>query len=75
MWELAAPSRASPKNLKEKNPHIQIVGADPYGSILGGGDEILSLPCGIARMNCFLTLLASLPANTTAVEEILSFLL
>ncbi|MDP6338934.1 MAG: pyridoxal-phosphate dependent enzyme [Candidatus Marinimicrobia bacterium] len=28
------------KNLKEKNPHIQIVGADPYGSILGGGDEI-----------------------------------
>ena len=28
------------KKLKEKNPHIQIVGADPYGSILGGGDEV-----------------------------------
>ncbi len=28
------------KKLKEKNPNIQIVGADPYGSILGGGDEI-----------------------------------
>ena len=26
------------KKLKEKNPHIQIVGADPYGSILGGGE-------------------------------------
>ena len=28
------------KKLKENNPHIQIVGADPYGSILGGGDEV-----------------------------------
>jgi len=28
------------KKLKEKNTHIQIVGADPYGSILGGGDEV-----------------------------------
>ena len=28
------------KKLKEKNPNIQIVGADPFGSILGGGDEI-----------------------------------
>jgi cystathionine beta-synthase/cysteine synthase A len=28
------------KKLKEKNPDIQIVGADPYGSILGGGDEV-----------------------------------
>ena len=28
------------KKLKEKNPNIQVVGADPYGSILGGGDEI-----------------------------------
>ena len=28
------------KKLKEKNPNIRIVGADPYGSILGGGDEI-----------------------------------
>ncbi|MDP7330363.1 MAG: pyridoxal-phosphate dependent enzyme, partial [Candidatus Marinimicrobia bacterium] len=28
------------KKLKEKNPNIQIVGADPYGSILGGGDEV-----------------------------------
>ena len=28
------------KKLKEKNPNIQIIGADPYGSILGGGDEV-----------------------------------
>lgn len=28
------------KKLKEMNPNIKIVGADPYGSILGGGDEI-----------------------------------
>lgn len=28
------------KKLKEKIPGIKIVGADPYGSILGGGDEI-----------------------------------
>lgn len=28
------------KRLKEANPHIQIIGADPYGSILGGGTEI-----------------------------------
>jgi len=28
------------KYLKQKNPNITIVGADPYGSILGGGDEI-----------------------------------
>ena len=28
------------KNLKEKNPNIQIVGADPFGSVLGGGDEV-----------------------------------
>ena len=28
------------KKLKSKNPKIQIVGADPYGSILGGGDEV-----------------------------------
>ena len=28
------------KNLKEKNPNIKIVGADPYGSVLGGGDEV-----------------------------------
>ena len=28
------------KRLKEKNPNIQVVGADPYGSILGGGDKI-----------------------------------
>lgn len=26
--------------LKEINPKIKIIGADPYGSILGGGDEI-----------------------------------
>ncbi len=28
------------KKLKEKIPHIQIVGVDPVGSILGGGDEV-----------------------------------
>tara|TARA_B100000315_G_scaffold259167_1_gene313964 strand:- start:858 stop:1814 length:957 start_codon:yes stop_codon:yes gene_type:complete len=28
------------KKLKEKLPHIHIVGVDPYGSILGGGDEV-----------------------------------
>ena len=28
------------KKLKEMNPNIKIVGADPYGSILGGGNEI-----------------------------------
>ncbi|MEE3302473.1 MAG: pyridoxal-phosphate dependent enzyme, partial [Candidatus Neomarinimicrobiota bacterium] len=28
------------KKLRSKNPQIQIIGADPYGSILGGGDEI-----------------------------------
>ena len=28
------------KYLKQKNPNITIVGADPFGSILGGGDEI-----------------------------------
>ncbi len=30
------------KHLKEKIPHITIVGVDPYGSILGGGTEIHS---------------------------------
>ncbi len=28
------------KKCKEINPKIKVVGADPYGSILGGGDEI-----------------------------------
>ena len=28
------------KKLKEKIPNIKIIGADPFGSILGGGDEI-----------------------------------
>lgn len=28
------------KKLKEKIPTIKIVGVDPYGSILGGGDEV-----------------------------------
>ena len=28
------------KFLKEKNPNIKIIGADPYGSVLGGGDEV-----------------------------------
>ena len=30
------------KKLKEFNQNIQIVGVDPYGSILGGGDEVFS---------------------------------
>jgi cysteine synthase A len=30
------------KKLKEYNPNIQVVGIDPIGSILGGGDEIKS---------------------------------
>ncbi len=28
------------KRLKEERPHITIIGVDPYGSILGGGDEV-----------------------------------
>lgn len=28
------------KRLKEHNPSIQIIGVDPYGSILGGGTEV-----------------------------------
>lgn len=28
------------KRLKELNPNVQVVGVDPYGSILGGGDEV-----------------------------------
>ncbi len=28
------------RKLKEKIPSIKIIGADPYGSILGGGDEV-----------------------------------
>lgn len=28
------------KKLKELNPNIQIIGVDPYGSILGGGTEV-----------------------------------
>ena len=30
------------KKLKEVKPEIKIIGVDPYGSILGGGDEIFS---------------------------------
>lgn len=30
------------KRLKEYNPDIQIIGADPFGSILGGGTEVCS---------------------------------
>src|SRR3990167_11430444 len=30
------------KKLKEVNPHIQIIGVDPIGSILGGGTEVKS---------------------------------
>ena len=28
------------KRLKEKIPNVQIIGVDPYGSILGGGDKV-----------------------------------
>src|SRR6185312_2701025 len=28
------------KKLKEVNPSIQVIGVDPYGSILGGGTDI-----------------------------------
>lgn len=30
------------KRFREANPHVQIIGVDPYGSILGGGTEIKS---------------------------------
>tara|TARA_B100000579_G_C22840236_1_gene861028 strand:- start:1395 stop:2345 length:951 start_codon:yes stop_codon:yes gene_type:complete len=30
------------KKIKEKSPHTQIIGVDPYGSILGGGKEVHS---------------------------------
>ena len=30
------------KRLKENFPHIKVVGVDPHGSILGGGDEVHS---------------------------------
>jgi cysteine synthase A len=30
------------KRLREHNPNIQIIGVDPYGSILGGGTEVHS---------------------------------
>ena len=30
------------KRLKEERPSITIIGVDPYGSLLGGGDEIYS---------------------------------
>jgi len=30
------------KRLKEFNPAIKIIGADPYGSILGGGEDVHS---------------------------------
>ena len=30
------------KYFKKRNPNIRIVGADPYGSVLGGGDEAVS---------------------------------
>lgn len=28
------------KRIKEKMPHVKIIGVDPYGSILGGGTEV-----------------------------------
>ncbi len=28
------------KRLKAHNPHLKIIGVDPFGSILGGGDEV-----------------------------------
>jgi cysteine synthase A len=30
------------RKLKERNPNVQIIGVDPYGSILGGGTEVRS---------------------------------
>ena len=30
------------KRLKEKYPNIKVIGVDPYGSILGGGEEVFS---------------------------------
>lgn len=30
------------KRLKQEMPHVQIIGVDPYGSILGGGTEVHS---------------------------------
>ena len=30
------------KKLKEKLPHIKIIGVDPFGSILGGGKDVFS---------------------------------
>ena len=30
------------KKIKEKSPKTKIIGVDPYGSILGGGDEVFS---------------------------------
>lgn len=30
------------QRLKELNPQIRIIGVDPYGSILGGGDEVFT---------------------------------
>ena len=30
------------KRLKEENPKIQVIGVDPYGSILGGGTDVHS---------------------------------
>jgi len=30
------------RRLKEENPNIYVVGVDPYGSILAGGDEVFS---------------------------------
>ena len=30
------------RKIKEKSPNTKIIGVDPYGSILGGGDEIFS---------------------------------
>lgn len=30
------------KRLKEKMPHVKVIGVDPYGSILGGGKEVFT---------------------------------
>lgn len=30
------------KRLKEKMPHVKMIGVDPYGSILGGGKEVFT---------------------------------
>ena len=51
------------KRLKEYNPNIQIVGVDPYGSILGGGSEIHSYKVEGIGYDFFPDVLAFFSAN------------